>query len=156
MRRHTDLVEQVDAHSRNKEARHRLRTVHGKQGTLLRPAAVHPEYKNFISAWLDRHFEFPSGEFAIVTDNGQKLSLPYPLLGALLALFVWIAGGTLAGVWALATMSTNVSNLTDTITREQAKSDSERKALQEKIELQALLISDLREKVIRLEAKRGN
>lgn len=111
--------------------------------------------KQGLLQWLfGKWFTFPSGEFAIVMENGSKLSLPYPLLAALLALFVWIAGGTLAGVWALASMSTNVANLTATMTREQAIADTERKALQEKLELQALLISDLREKIIRLEERR--
>ncbi len=91
-----------------------------------------------------------------MAENGQRISLPTPLLGALIALFVWLAGGTLAGVWLVATMSANVQNLNNAVLQSQAQSQAERKAMQEKIDLLELKVADAREKVIRLdERKRG-
>lgn len=91
-----------------------------------------------------------------MAENGQRISLPTPLLGALIALFVWLAGGTLAGVWLVATMSANVSNMNNTFMQYQLNEAAEKKRMQEKIDLQALQIADAREKIIRLdERKKG-
>lgn len=116
--------------------------------------------------WINSHFEFPSGELAIVATTGQKISLPTPLLGALVALFIWMAGGTLAGVYLAGRMSATVDNLGNTFTQYQIRAEAESKATKEtyeleikrltdKNELQDLVISDLREKQIRADARRN-
>lgn len=101
-----------------------------------------------------------------MAENGQRISLPTPVLGALIALFVWLAGGTLAGVWLVATMNANVQNLSNTMTQYQIRAEAEKKAendrhdaetrqLKEQLELQSLKLADLREKQIRSEARRN-
>jgi len=125
-------------------------------GRAAQDALQENAQRNWLSHLLRRHFVFPRGEFAIVAENGQRISLPTPLLGALIALFVWLAGGTLAGVWLVATMSANVSNMNNTFMQYQLNEAAEKKRMQEKIDLQALQIADAREKIIRLdERKKG-
>jgi len=89
-----------------------------------------------------------------VTNKGEKISLPTPMLAALVALFIWMAGGTISFVYLAGRMSATVDNLGNTFTQYQIRADADRKAMQEKIELQALIISDLREKVIRLDERK--
>lgn len=88
-----------------------------------------------------------------MAENGSRISLPTPILGALIALFVWLAGGTLAGVWLVATMSANVSNLSNQMMQYQIRADTEKEAMQKKLDLQQVYITDLREKQIKLEAQ---
>jgi hypothetical protein len=112
--------------------------------------------QDWLSRFIHKHFVFPRGEFAIVAENGQRISLPTPLLGALIALFVWLAGGTLAGVWLVATISANVANMNNTFMQYELRTETEKKSMQEKIDLLELKVADAREKVIRLdERKKG-
>ena len=136
-----------------------METATAKVRILPQPNGSRPEVslqestQGAISQWVAQRFVFPKGEFCIMAENGQRISLPLPLLAALITLFVWIAGGTLAGVWLAASISANVSNLTQSQLQFQTREETEKKVMQDKIDLQQVYITDLREKIIRLEAK---
>lgn len=149
MRKEKDL--NVDVHTRALKAATRTHSNYSQ----LQGIKHEPQVLTGVSAWINRHFEFPKGELAIVAENGSKLSIPYPLLAAILGLFIWMGGGTIAAVWALATISANVSNLSTSVIQSQAAQAIEKKQMQEKLELQQVYITDLREKIIRLETKNG-
>ena len=119
-----------------------------------------------LLGWVRERFEFPGGEFAIVTAKGEKISLPTPLLAALVALFIWMAGGTLTGVYLAGRMSATVDNLGNTFTQYQIRAEADKKAeadrmntelksLRERNELLDLKLADLREKQAAMAARRN-
>src|SRR6185369_17105482 len=107
-------------------------------------------------AWIQRRFEFPKGEFAFVTSHGDKITLPMPVIGALVALFMWVAGGTIGFAYFMGRMSSGVETLNSSFTQYQIRTESEKKAMQEKIDLQQMYIQNDRERLARLEATKAN
>ena len=89
-----------------------------------------------------------------MAENGQKISLPTPVLGMLVGLFIWLAGGTLAGVWLVATIATNVSNLSSAMLQQQIRADADQKTAQARFDSQQSGIVELRERIIKLEESR--
>lgn len=75
------------------------------------------------------------------------LFIPYPLLGIMLTLCLVLAGGIIGLYSQVSAMNTTM------ILRDQTYSQQV-KELKEKTDLQGLLISDMREKVIRLEERK--
>jgi hypothetical protein len=136
----------VTTHERAIAARQRIRTVTPMHDTL------EPEATGLL-AWVRRHFEFPKGEFAIVTNRGDKISLPTPLIGVLVGLFMWLIGGTIGFAYFMGRMSTSVETLNASFLEYRIRSDAEKKAMQEKLDLQQMYIQNDRERLARLEAR---
>lgn len=75
------------------------------------------------------------------------LFLPYPLLGILMTLILALGGGIIGLYTQLSAMQTTML-MRDADSREQLKS------LRDEAKLQSMYISDLREKIIRLEERK--
>jgi hypothetical protein len=104
--------------------------------------------------WLKR-----SGRLTLVAEHGGteqgKLSIPYPIIAAMVALFIWIAGASIAAVWSFASMSRDLSNLQNTLTNQAIRDAEERKKMQEELMLMQTYLQNDRERIIKLEAMKG-
>ena len=76
------------------------------------------------------------------------LFIPYPLLGIMMALVIALSGGIIGLYTQLSAMNTTMI-LRDNTYQQQVKE------LKDKADLQSVYIQDLREKVIRLESRKG-
>ena len=143
-----DLVDSVNAHRREFQ-QHKRSAVIDLQETLHKPP------RTGIGGWFNDHVEFPSGELAIVTSRGDKISIPTPLIGALLALFIWMVGGTIGFAYFMGRMSSSVETLNTNFLQYQIRADAEKKALQDKLDLQQVYLQNDRERIARLEAEKA-
>lgn len=94
-----------------------------------------------------RHWFLPTKETRIMADEVARTSglfLPYPVIGFLLTLTMALVAGLVGLYSQMATMQTTMI-LRDATYQQQVKE------LKEKVDLQGMYITDLREKVIRQE-----
>lgn len=82
-----------------------------------------------------------------MAQEAKGVFLPYPLLGIMLTLVLILVGGIVGLYSQLSAMNTAM------ILRD-ADYQQRTKKLEEKIELQGMYITDVREKIIRLEERR--
>jgi hypothetical protein len=100
------------------------------------------------------------GRLTLMAEDGKgqgqaRLSIPYPLVAAMVALFIWIAGASIAAVWSFASMSRDLNNLQNSFTNQIIRDAEERKKMQEEYLLMQTYLQNDRERLIKLEAQKG-
>jgi hypothetical protein len=93
------------------------------------------------------------GGLTVSTSEKPGMHVPYVVAGFILTFFIWAAGMTCAAVWAFASMSTNMQNLSNSVTQQTIRDAEERKKLQEENMLLRTYVQNDRERIIKLEAQ---